>query len=525
MNKLNKLLKILAISILFLVSNQLIAQTNTSPTQNVCAGSLAEPYLINPPTSGSTYQWTLSGGGTLNNGTATDNITVDWGVTPGVFIITVIETDLNGCQGVPVTVDVTVIPLPTATIATSQTACLGSVIPDLSAIGANVTWYDDIALTSQVGVGNNFATAQTAVGFYTYYVTESLNGCEGPSVPVTLEIYAIPLAPTVVSQTACLGSVIPDLTAIGTALTWYDDIALTSQVGVGNNFATGQTTAGIYTYYVNETDVNGCESAGTSVILEIYALSTSPVAANEAACEGSAIPDLTATGSSVVWYSNAALTIIVSNGSTFATGQTTSGIYSYYITQTDANGCESNAATVTLEIYALPTAPLAINEVACEGGLIPDLTATGSNLTWYSDAGLTNVAGNGSNFSTGQILAGVYIYYVTETNVNGCESAGTLVTLTINSFAIIPLASNQTACFGTPIPDLTATGVGTSFTWYSDAALTLVVANNSPFATGQTAFGVYTYYITESQNGCESPAATVTLTIYAIPTTGPINHW
>ena len=525
MNKLNKLLKILAISILFLVSNQLIAQTNTSPTQNVCAGSLAEPYLINPPTSGSTYQWTLSGGGTLNNGTATDNITVDWGVTPGVFIITVIETDLNGCQGVPVTVDVTVIPLPTATIATSQTACLGSVIPDLSAIGANVTWYDDIALTSQVGVGNNFATAQTAVGFYTYYVTESLNGCEGPSVPVTLEIYALPLAPTVVSQTACLGSVIPDLTAIGTALTWYDDIALTSQVGVGNNFATGQTTAGIYTYYVNETDVNGCESAGTSVILEIYALSTSPVAANEAACEGSAIPDLTATGSSVVWYSNAALTIIVSNGSTFATGQTTSGIYSYYITQTDANGCESNAATVTLEIYALPTAPLAINEVACEGGVIPDLTATGSNLTWYSDAGLTNVAGNGSNFSTGQILAGVYIYYVTETNLNGCEGAGTLVTLTINSFAIIPLASNQTACFGTPIPDLTATGVGTSFTWYSDAALTLVVANNSPFATGQTAFGVYTYYITESQNGCESPAATVTLTIYAIPTTGPINHW
>ena len=525
MNKLNKLLKILAISILFLVSNQLIAQTNTSPTQNVCAGSLAEPYLINPPTSGSTYQWTLSGGGTLNNGTATDNITVDWGVTPGVFIITVIETDLNGCEGVPVTVDVTVIPLPTATIATSQTACLGSVIPDLSAIGANVTWYDDIALTSQVGVGNNFATAQTAVGFYTYYVTESLNGCEGPSVPVTLEIYALPLAPTVVSQTACLGSVIPDLTAIGTALTWYDDIALTSQVGVGNNFATGQTTAGIYTYYVNETDVNGCESAGTSVILEIYALSTSPVAANEAACEGSAIPDLTATGSSVVWYSNAALTIIVSNGSTFATGQTTSGIYSYYITQTDANGCESNAATVTLEIYALPTAPLAINEVACEGGVIPDLTATGSNLTWYSDAGLTNVAGNGSNFSTGQILAGVYIYYVTETNLNGCEGAGTLVTLTINSFAIIPLASNQTACFGTPIPDLTATGVGTSFTWYSDAALTLVVANNSPFATGQTAFGVYTYYITESQNGCESPAATVTLTIYAIPTTGPINHW
>jgi len=414
--------------------------------------------------------------------------------------------------------------LPTATIPTSQTACLGSAIPDLFAIGASVNWYSDAALTINVFTGNSFATGQNTVGLYTYYVTESLNGCEGPSVPVTLEIYAIPSAPSSVSQTACLGSVIPDLTATGTTLTWYSDAALTAVVGNGSTYVTGQTAAGFYTYYVSETDVNGCESAGTPVALEIYALPTSPVASNEAACEGSVIPDLTATGTSVVWYSDVALTTVVGNASPFATGQTTAGIYIYYTTQTDANGCESNATIVTLEIYALPTAPLAINEVACEGGVIPDLTATGSNLTWYSDAGLTTVVGNGSNFATGQLLAGVYTYYVTETNTNGCESVATMVTLTINTFTTIPLASNQTACFGTTIPDFTATGVGTSFTWYSDAALTVVVANNSPFATGQTAVGTYTYYVTESQNGCESPAATVTLTIYATPTTGPIWH-
>ena len=126
----SKLLKSIAIIALLLGSNQLVAQTNTSPTQTVCAGSLAEPYLITPPTPGSTYQWLLSAGGTLNNGATTDNVTVDWGVTPGNYTITVTETDVNGCQGAPVTVDVTVIPLPTATIATSQTACLGSVIPD-----------------------------------------------------------------------------------------------------------------------------------------------------------------------------------------------------------------------------------------------------------------------------------------------------------------------------------------------------------------------------------------------------------
>ena len=154
----NKLLKRIFLGLFLLSSSVMFAQTNTSPTQTVCAGSVVEPYLINPPTFGSTYQWILSGGGVLNNGSSTDNITVDWGVTPGTYTITVTETDASGCIGLPITVDVTVDPLPTATTATSQTACLGSAIPDLTAIGANVTWYSDATLTTQVSVGNNFAT-------------------------------------------------------------------------------------------------------------------------------------------------------------------------------------------------------------------------------------------------------------------------------------------------------------------------------------------------------------------------------
>ena len=129
--------------------------------------------------------------------------------------------------------------------------------------------------------GNFYATGQTAVGLYTYYVTETLNGCEGPSVPVTLEIYAIPSAPTATNEVACEGGVIPDLTATvvtSTPTFWYSDAALTIVVGNGSTFATGQTAAGIYTYYLSETDVNGCESAGTPVTLEIYAIPiTTPI--------------------------------------------------------------------------------------------------------------------------------------------------------------------------------------------------------------------------------------------------------
>ena len=186
-------LKVFAFFAVLLGSSQILAQTNTSSTQTVCAGSLAEPYLINPPTVGSTYQWTINSGGTITAGATTDNITVDWGVNPGTYTISVTETDSIGCIGNPRTVDVTVVPLPSAPTAGSQTACFGSTIPDLTATGTNLTWYDDVALTTVVGTGASYATGQTAVGIYTYYVTEATSsGCESSGTVTTLEIYALP---------------------------------------------------------------------------------------------------------------------------------------------------------------------------------------------------------------------------------------------------------------------------------------------------------------------------------------------
>ena len=122
-----RMLKILLlVSAVFLTSNQMIAQTNTSPTQTVCVGSLAEPYLINPPTSGSTYQWTLTGGGTIVTGQGTNAITIDWGMIPGgPHTLSVIETDASSCPGTPITVDVTVNSLDDATF-TLTDYCDGS---------------------------------------------------------------------------------------------------------------------------------------------------------------------------------------------------------------------------------------------------------------------------------------------------------------------------------------------------------------------------------------------------------------
>ena len=260
---------LLAIIILFFYS-KINAQTNKSPTQTVCQGSLLEPYLINPPSAGSSYAWSITGlGNNITPGSTSSSITIDW-VNPGVYTLSVIETDADGCVGLPVLLEVTVDPLPTQTIANDESACVGGVIPDLTAIGSNVTWYADASLNNVVSTTNILSTGQTGVGIYTYYVTESLNGCEGPEISVDLEIYNSPSAPSAQDETTCFGSLIPDLTVIGSNVTWYSDASLTTVLSNNNNLNTNQTNAGSYDYYVTVTDANSCESSATSVNLEIY---------------------------------------------------------------------------------------------------------------------------------------------------------------------------------------------------------------------------------------------------------------
>ncbi len=416
--------------LLLLITQSLFSQTNTSPFQTVCAGSLAEPYLITPPTPGSSYQWTLTGGGTINTGLTSDNITVDWGVTPGTYTMTVVETDANGCIGDPVNLDITVTPLPSATVGTSQIACDGSVIPDLFAIGSNVNWYTDPALTNNVFTGNSFPTGQTLPGLYTYYVTESLNGCEGTSIPVTLEIFSLPSPPVSSNETVCEGALVPDLFASGSNVNWYSDPALSNNVFTGNSFSTGQTAPNVYTYYTTNSQ-NGCESVATAVSLTINSTPTSPISNNETACEGSLIPDLFAPGANIIWYTDPALTNNVFSGNSFSTGQTLPNVYTYYVTNSQ-NGCESASSSVNLTINATPTVPSSSNETICEGGVVPDLNASGTLVNWYSDQALTNNVFSGNSFSTGQTLPNVYTYYVTNSQ-NGCESGYISVSLTINA--------------------------------------------------------------------------------------------
>lgn len=132
----------------------------------------------------------------------------------------------------------------------------------------------------------------------------------------------------------------------------------------------------------------------------------------------------------------------------------TPGMYDVKLVVSNSIGSDSITMASYIEVLSLPVEPLSSDEGACEGDMVPDLIATGTMIQWYDDVALTNMIHAGDTLVTGQTSPGVYTYYVTQT-VGLCESAATMVTLTINAIPVVSLDPLGTVCANDPAFTLT----------------------------------------------------------------------
>ncbi len=124
---------------------------------------------------------------------------------------------------------------------------------------------------------------------------------------------------------------------------------------------------------------------------------------------------------------------------------TSPGTYNVQLIVENIGGVDT--AFYTINIYATPSMPTAgTNATYCEGDAVTDLTATGSNIEWFSDPGLSTSLGTGSPF-TPTVSIGTNTYYVTQTT-NGCQSLANTVVLTVNQAATATAGANATICAG-----------------------------------------------------------------------------
>ena len=213
-----KILKVLAICILFLSNIHLMAQTSQTVTQTVCASSPAEPYLINPPSVGSIYQWTLSGGGVINPVSTSNSITIDWGaIAGGPHTLEVIESN-GGCYSTLVTLDITIVDGPTATAGPNSDVCVGDIYSLSSASATNqvsVLWttsgdgtFTNASLLNPdyIPGTNDIATGTVDLILTATGSAPAGSACATNSSTLNLIIHPVPTASAGTNDNVCAGN-------------------------------------------------------------------------------------------------------------------------------------------------------------------------------------------------------------------------------------------------------------------------------------------------------------------------------
>jgi len=179
-----KLLLVIFTILIGLVAN---SQTQVCPDV-VCINSSNQDYfVINTP--GSTYNWTITGGGVIASGQGTSTIFINWGSSIGTYFIEVIETNALGCVGLPVNCQIDVVSGPNVTITPLGPLCVGDPIVNLVGTPSG-------GVFSGIGVVGN--TFNPSVGSQTVtYTYNDPNGCSGVAtlfivvspIPITSAIY------------------------------------------------------------------------------------------------------------------------------------------------------------------------------------------------------------------------------------------------------------------------------------------------------------------------------------------------
>jgi hypothetical protein len=400
-----------------------------------------------------------------------------------------VSQTVNTCESEVTEVTVTINELPAAPTLSTQELCFEAIVVDLPVSGTNnvvYNWYD-------TATGGTALSNDTALSTATYYVStfNELTFCESERSSVQVNV-STEITATVVSQ-------------VNVSCNGFNDGSATVEVLGGTppytyEWSNGTTSpnlsgvvSGVYTLAV--VDANGC---GTSlfdntpvvtVTITEPALVEAPIVEDQTFCGNTIIADLEGEGNMLTWYLEVDDIDALSHTANVTTG-------TYYVSQT-VNGCESERTAVSIFISIVPDAPIAEAQIFCGVSTVADLDAIGTDLSWYTDVNTPFSLNLSESINSGT-------YYVSETNLDGCESERTAVQVTVNSVPEPTISYNGTT-------ESLETGVFDTYQWYFEG-------NLIEGATEQTyqpsVNGIYTVVVTN--NNCENSSIEFDLTTLSV---------
>jgi hypothetical protein len=536
-----------------LPSNAITVTVNPNPnttitpsgSTSICQGasvSLAAGATNSTPV---TYLW--------SNGATTSSI-----VATATGSSTVAITNNFGCTTTSAPTTVTVLPLPVATITAggSTTFCAGGSVALNASTGASYLWSPGGATTQ--------ALSATTAGNYSVAVT-SANGCSATSTPIAVNVLAAPAnAPIAGPSTLCVGNAVSMTNPVsGGVWSSSNTSVLNVNASTGAGVGSGIGTA---TVSYTTTGANGCTSTQTAAVsitgTPVAAISTSGATA---ICQGGTVTLTANPASSYLWNNNAttqsitvsnggAYSVVISNGpgcssaasapttitvnalpvaaiaangstvfcqggsvnltatggTSYAWSNNTTGATlaanatgNYFVTVTNANGCQATSNTIAVTVNALPTASITANgpTAFCQGANVV-LTAAGNGaIVWTNNQNTPAIT---------VAASGNYAYTITD--ANGCSATATPTAVTVTALPVVPSitgANNVCAGASTLFANTMTGGAWSS----SNGSIASVDALGSVTGAG-VGSATISYQVT--QNGC-SATSTKVINVQAAP--------
>jgi len=428
----------------------------------------------------------------------------------GTTVYTVSGTT-GSCVSAPATVTVNVNALPNITATPNSSSICSSTSATITANGGTTyTWSPSGSLSS--GTGSPVTATPTASTTYTINGTDA-NGCQNTntvSITVaptpTMNINAVPGA-------VCAGQSVILNGGTATTYTW------SSNAGSANTSTVSVTPSATDTYTLTGT-IGSCTASAT-VTVPVNPL---PV-----------IGASTITAAPCGQSTGCVDTVLVSGGTPTYTYSWNGGPGStaaqycnqpagtYVLVVTDANGCQ---ATQNISIPNIngPSAPnvAASSTVVCTGDSVTLAITSpqaGTTYTWTDISGTST----GTTYTVQNISpSGSYNISITATDINGCVSAATNVTINVNSLPPTLVSGTTHFCKNdNTVLNASPSGAGYTYQW-SQNGTPISGATSSSYTA--TSAGLYNVTITDNATGCQADGvANYTVTVDSLPTIDTTN--
>ncbi len=400
---------------------------------------------------------------------------------------------VDGCAGPTAEAQYKIKSLPSAPQVSGPTKlCEYDAAPTLSATGENIVWYASDKIT-QLATGNSFQTSDMTVGSHPYYASQTVDGCEGPSAPISYTVGAKPTNPIVKGASMCAGDVaVPTLESSLAIDKWYseENVTETSYLATGKTYVPAlETLTGTTTYYVQR-EQNGCVSSVIPVVMNVIAQPDFSIGKDVTMCvyeSAQAVqaqdftPEITAN-SYIAWtitsgdiskayIDNEQHTLDMTEVSKIPGTYTISANYRY---RYDNKYCNSETKIITYTVKKRPRTPIVFSTVICNGEKIKNLQAMGTpNMTWISLSGTTPSVSTGTvyQFDQQDLNTGTYQFevfdneiYDTEQNL-GCESLHDTVSMEVAPAAKTNIFGSDSVCIGATESYYTQYTQGSTYLW------------------------------------------------------------